>query len=281
MRGRGNPRGLAGLPRKLYRRSLALRRAREESRFRPRLRVDTGAPELLLSPHWDDAVLDCWALLSDRRELEVVNVFAGTPAPGRLTVWDAITGASDSAERTRERLAEDAVALARARRTPHNVALLDAQYRPPDGRVGLEELDGAVSAAVPAASRVYAPAAIGSHADHLLARTYARMLRRAGMPVTLYADLPYCVLHGWPEWVDGTPPDAHRNVDAFWLSCLKDVPEMPDLRAAEVVRLDPLKAAAKLDAMRCYATQFACLNYGGSLLIDPAIHAYEVRWQLT
>ena len=125
------------------------------------------------------------------------------------------------------------------------------------------------------------PAAIGGHADHLLVRRYGRMLARAGIPVTLYADLPYCVLHGWPPWVDGGEEDPHRNVDAFWLSFLGDVPELGELRAAEVERLGPEQAAQKLAAMRAYATQFPCVNYGGLLLEHPGIHGFEVRWALT
>src|SRR5271156_4579742 len=48
------------LRRSLSRRSRALAAGREESSFRPLLRYQRDAPELLLSPHWDDAVLGCW-----------------------------------------------------------------------------------------------------------------------------------------------------------------------------------------------------------------------------
>src|SRR5690348_3521451 len=68
-----SPGALGRLPRRAYRRIKERRSAREEARFDTRLRFDAGAPELLLSPHWDDAVLDCWALLSSPRELQVVN----------------------------------------------------------------------------------------------------------------------------------------------------------------------------------------------------------------
>lgn len=268
------------IPRKLYRRSRARLAAREESRFRPRLAVDPGAPELVLSPHFDDAVLDCWSLLSDPRALNVANVFAAAPAPGKVTLWDATTGASDSAERVRERIAEDAAALGRASRAPINLPFMDAQYRRPP-QPTLEAIDRELSAGVPAASRVYVPAGIGSHPDHLLTRRYGRMLRRAGMPVTLYAELPYCVMHGWPAWVDGRDPDPHRNVDAFWMSFLEDVPELGDLRSASVVDLHAVAASGKLAAMREYQTQFACLDYGArGMLSDPQIHGYEVRWDL-
>jgi LmbE family N-acetylglucosaminyl deacetylase len=269
------------LPRAARRHLQALRESYEERRFRARLRFDPQAPELLLSPHWDDAVLDCWSVLTSERQVTVANLFAGVPPPGRLAPWDAITGATDSAVRARERIAEDARALARAGRTPVNLPFLDAQYRVGSGAPTLGELDGAIATVRTSASCVYVPAGVGGHLDHLLARRYGRMLLRAGLPVTLYADLPYCVLHGWPHWVDGTEPDPHRNVEAFWLEFLKGVPELPGLRSAHVVRLDDSAANAKLAAMRCYETQFAGLDYGaGRLLSDSEIHRFEVRWEL-
>ncbi len=254
-------------------------RAREDARFRPRLRVDSAAPELLLSPHWDDAVLDCWGLLTSRRELDVVNVFAGIPVRARAGVWEATTGARDCGERARRRLEEDTRALALAGRTPVNVDLLDAQYRRQEaGGVALDELDRAISTAAPRAARVHVPAGIGAHLDHLLVRRYGRMLARAGMPVTLYAELPYCTFHGWPSWVDGAEPDRTRNVDAYWESFLAEVAEMPPLRSGAVCHLDADAAAAKLAAIDCYRTS---LNYAArQLLADPAFHAYEVSWEL-
>jgi LmbE family N-acetylglucosaminyl deacetylase len=262
----------------LRRRVSTARRAREESRFQPHLRFDPDAPALVLSPHLDDAVLDCWSLLSSDRELTVVNLFAGVPAAGHRGVWEAVLGVSDSAERTRMRIAEDARALACAGRQALNLGLLDAQYREAPAALGLADLDGALAAAAPSASRVYAPAGIGAHGDHLLARRYARMLLAAGMPVTLYAELPYCIFHGWPAWVDGREPEPSRDVDAYWLSFLERVPEMPALRSATVERLQPALASAKLEAIRCYRTS---LNDGViRLLSEPEIHRYEVHWEL-
>jgi hypothetical protein len=265
----------------VHRRILARRVALKDSRVRTDMRADTRAPALLLSPHWDDAVLDCWSLLRSDRELNVVNVFAGSPSPGHVTLWDSITGATDSAMRTRERMAEDATALTRANRKPMNLPFLDNQYRTRAGPT-LEQLDRALSAHVPSASRVYVPAGLGGHTDHLLVRRYGRVLLHAGLPVTLYADLPYCVLHGWPHWVDGSEPEPCLNVDAFWMSFLASVPEMPPLRSAEVEHLYESMASDKLAAMRCYHTQFTALNGGAKrqLLTDPAIHGYELRWDL-
>ena len=236
---------------------------------------------MLLSPHWDDAVFDCWGLVNAPERLTVVNVFAGIPPAGPTTRWDRITGASESASRARERIAEDSAALADAGRTPHNLALLDAEYRAPGPAPSLREIDRMLSSVAPVASRLYAPAALGQNQDHRLVRWYAQMLLRQGIPVSLYADLPYCVVHGWPYWVDGSPPDPHRDVDAFWRTFLTDVPELRDLHRARVTRLDDQDAAAKLRSMRSYRTQFPSLDGGATgLLSNPATHRYEVLWDL-
>ena len=50
---------------------------------------------IILSPHFDDAVLSCWHLLASAGEVLVVNVFAGEPPAGTLGWWDELAGASD------------------------------------------------------------------------------------------------------------------------------------------------------------------------------------------
>src|SRR5713226_814295 len=58
----------------------------------------TGA--VVVSPHRDDAVMSAWSVIDDSSlELVVVNVFTGSPAPGRLFEWDEGTDAPDSATR--------------------------------------------------------------------------------------------------------------------------------------------------------------------------------------
>ena len=276
-----NRAGLRDLAKQLYGGARALPDELEQSRFQTRMSLDPAAGELLLSPHFDDAVLDCWSLIASDRELSVVNLFGGVPGPRPLTPWDAVTGARDCGERVRERAAEDARALALAGRRPRNLSNLDAQYRSRLSRFRLAALDSQLLAAVQSTSRVYAPAAIGGHADHRLARTYARQLLAAGIPVTLYAELPYCIMHGWPHWVDDREPVANRDVDVYWRSFLDDVAELPPLREAEVVRLDDAQAAAKLEAMRCYASQMPCLDPGGQGLLErPETFRFEVRWEL-
>jgi hypothetical protein len=262
----------------LYRRSRALGRARSERRFSTRLRFDPGAPELVLSPHRDDAALSCWSLLSDARELRVVNVFAAIPPPGRAGAWEALLGVRDCAERARLRRDEDARALAEAGRWALELPLLEREHRSGPLTLGPGELDRALAAEVQGVSRVYAPAGIGGHVDHVLTRDYARALARTGIPVALYAELPYCVLHGWPAWVRGGERAPDRDVEAYWRSFLASVPELAPLRCGEVALLDPRAVAAKRRAIERYE---ASLSWSvRRLLVDPELHGVEIRWDL-
>lgn len=243
-----------------------------ERGFTPGLRHDEAAPPLVLSPHLDDAVLDCWSVLTQPGRLNVVNVFAGMPPAGRTTHWDRIVGASDSAELMRRRIEEDREALALAARTPVNLDFLEHQQREDSRPPKLKALDKALTKVVPAASRVYAPAVLGTpHPDHVRVRAYARACAAAGMRVLLYADLPYAVVYGWPHWVTGDARDPHLDVDAYWSERPAGEPR--------VVALDEAQAAAKLDAMRAYATQFPSLDRGPiGLLSNPKVHRFEVFW---
>ena len=243
-----------------------------ERGFTPRLRHDDAAAPLLLSPHLDDAVIDCWSLLTAPGDLNVINVFAGVPPAGHTTHWDRIVGATDSAELMQIRVEEDRAALERARRTAVNLAFYEHQQREDRRPPTLRAIDASIAEAVPAASRLYAPAVLGTpHPDHVLVRRYALACAAAAMPVELYADVPYAVVYGWPHWVTGEPRDPHLDVDAYW-------GEQPG-GEPRVVRLDEEQATEKLDAMRAYATQFPSLDRGPvGLLSNPKVHRFEVYW---
>jgi hypothetical protein len=272
---------LRSLPARVQRRLDAERRTLLERRFRTSVTAHPEAPALFLSPHFDDAALCAWGLLSSEPDLQVATVFGGLPEPGTLTRWDELTGASESLARARERIAEDDAALGLVGKRAVRLDLLDGEYREPEPPYSLSTVDRTVSTAFPRLSAVYAPAGIGGNQDHQLVRWYARLLLRAGIDVHLYADFPYCIAHGWPSWVDGRDPDPHRNVDVFWGSFLAAVPEMPALRDAVVTRLSDTEAAAKLAALDLYPSQLTALSPGGrDLLRDPELHRFEVRWHL-
>jgi hypothetical protein len=242
--------------------------------FRSRLRHDPGGPVLLLSPHLDDAVLDCWSVLTASGAVTVVSVFAGVPAAGLVSYYERLAGARDSAEHVRRRLDEDREALARAARSAVSLAFLAWTHRRGRPEPSLKALDSALAAHSPV-SKVLAHAALGApHPDHELVRCYALALAQQGMPVRLYADVPYSVTYGWPAWVTGDEPEDGLDVAAYWGDGPVGAPA-----AAEVVRLDPAAAAAKLAAMRTYRSEFAVLDRGPlRQLSNPAVHGFEVFW---
>jgi LmbE family N-acetylglucosaminyl deacetylase len=236
------------------------------------------APMVILSPHLDDAVLSAWSVLTGPEDVVVLNVFAGVPEDGVPPRWDRVVRARDSRELVRERIAEDEEALAVAGRKPVNLSLLDGQYRDGDP----SDLDAAVTAAVPTASSLHAPAAIRGHRDHELVRDVALELgAHAGIPVALYADLPYAIYFGWPAWVTGEEPDPRLDPEVDWEVALASAPVDRDQLVPSVVRLDDRTVAEKRRAVRAYRSQFAALNRGPLGALDhPRVLPFEVSWSV-
>lgn len=227
----------------------------------------------VLSPHLDDAVLSAWSVLRRSGPVRVVNVCAAVPPPGPPPRWDVLTGARDAAERMRERLAEDRAALARAGREAVYLDFLDRQYR--DGPIEPAALSSALSGAVAGSTELWAPAGIGGHPDHVQVREAALALRADGGPaVRLYADLPYAVRWGWPEWVSGRRSIEGLDVDA-WLGGF--LPEGTPEGERHV--LSRAEARRKSRALRDYSTQWAALDawaHGG--MRRRAVIRYEASY---
>jgi hypothetical protein len=221
---------------------------------------DPDAPAVVLSPHLDDAVWACFSLLVGDEPLLVVTAFAGIPTGTGW--WDERCGITDSAAHVRERMAEDRAVLASLGRDAVHLPLLDDQYRD-DTDLDPDEIVAALTAAVPAASRVYAWAGIGDHRDHELVRDAGLAIARAGVPVTLVADYCYCTRHGWPTWVEEPGSEA---ADSQWERAIGEAVG-GGLRLPRVRRLSPSESDRKLAAMRGYVTQY------------ESIEAEEPRWQ--
>jgi LmbE family N-acetylglucosaminyl deacetylase len=223
----------------------------------------------VLSPHLDDAVLSCWHLLASSDHVGVINIFTGIPAQGRPSAyWDRMTGAADSVERMRERLAEDERALAFAGRRAEYLGFLDGQYRQ-DAPTGIPE---AVGARLPDGAAVFAPAGIGGHADHVLVRDVGLALAASGREVSLYADIPYATEFGWPAWMTDAV-DPLRDVDAYWERFV------PDGYTPSRIELDEDAQRRKVEAMHMYRTQFSVLEAGPLCrLTHPALLPFEVSF---
>lgn len=235
----------------------------------------------ILSPHLDDAVLSCWHLLSQPGEVTVINVFTAAPQSDAAPAWwDRLTGATDSAQRVRERVEEDREALAFAGRAPVNLGFLDEQYR--EAEQPLEPLVGELARGLAPGAHVYAPGAIGDHADHALVRAAALELRRAGFAVALYADLPHAIRYGWPSFVTGARSTVAPDLAAAWWDrTLAGTGVVPAVMAPVVHTLDDEAHARKLEAVCAYRTQLAGLQeLALRPLGDRETLGYEVVWTL-
>jgi hypothetical protein len=171
----------------------------------------------VLSPHLDDAVLSCGALLAHlapRHRITVVSVFtAAAPPPWSLPARRALRalGAEDAEEFYRLRRAEDLEVLGGLGATPVHLGYADALFRraapgrpayrtfrfdAARGRVAA--CDAGLAAEVAArfgevvracgAGMVLAPLGIGRHVDHLITRAAAS---GPGLRTIYYSDFPY------------------------------------------------------------------------------------------
>jgi LmbE family N-acetylglucosaminyl deacetylase len=84
---------------------------------------------IVVSPHFDDAVFGCGALIAGHPGARVVTVFAGLPRDAaRCTEWDARSGFADAREAIAQRRREDRRALALLKAQPLWLDFADAQY---------------------------------------------------------------------------------------------------------------------------------------------------------
>ena len=93
----------------------------------PDTRADPTAL-LIVSPHLDDAVLSCFALLTGPAPADVLTVFAGAPVPPRVAWSERAMGFADSDATMTARRAEDARALEGLTRATDTMDLLDEDY---------------------------------------------------------------------------------------------------------------------------------------------------------
>src|SRR5579884_2646409 len=127
---------------------------------------------VILSPHLDDAVINCWQPIVSGDSI-IINIFAGIPPEGTRRLWDRVCGEADSVKMMHERRRENDIAVSIGGSATAQVYLdyLDNQYREGDPEVG--EMVESVLAKSPEESAFLAPLAgsrIYRHPDHVLAR---------------------------------------------------------------------------------------------------------------
>ncbi|HEX5188194.1 MAG TPA: PIG-L family deacetylase [Streptosporangiaceae bacterium] len=237
--------------------------------------------KIAVSSHLDDAALSASAALG-AQDATVATVFTALPAAGRpVSWWDRLTGATDSVQRQRDRLAEDAAAMRLLSASPVHLGASEAQYRDADPELGpvIERLTDLMAGA----GEVWLPSAIGGHRDHRLARD-AGLRAAAGAghgEVMLYADFPYVIAYGWPDWVSGRPAPAYLDA-SFWLASEIAATGLDANRLTPVVtRLSAAQRVLKAQIIAAYASQAAALKLTpADLAGDPGKLDFELAWRM-
>ena len=200
---------------------------------------------LVVSPHFDDAVLSCWSLIDGPGAVTVLTVFTEGPEPVLVADWDRDTGV-DSATRMIQRADENRAALAIAAREPLDLGLREAIY---DGGGVDPEL---LRAHLAAADQVYVPAAIGVehvNREHALVRDACLVVRG---DCALYADQPY--------------------------SMFRDDAELSGEFERHVIALSVEQRTRKAEAIACYAGEVPKLERAFGSITHPDRLMYEILW---
>jgi LmbE family N-acetylglucosaminyl deacetylase len=200
---------------------------------------------LAISPHLDDAVFGCGALLATRPDSVVLTVFAGTPRDEQCTDWDRRCGFANARDAMATRRREDDAALALLKARALRLGFLDSQYGDTPSPALLQDaLRETLASAAP--DRVLVPMGL-FHSDHRLvhdatraALCGARPTRGAGMALWVYEDAPYRALRGLlqqrlAEW-------AHEGLVATPLPAAHGAPESALKRQAAQAYRSQLRA---------------------------------------
>lgn len=152
----------------------------------PATRMNMQVPESLtiISPHLDDAVFSCGALIAACRNPLVVTVFAGIPPDGvDAPDWDRAAGFSSAQASVHARRQEDARALAMLAAEPVWLDFLDGQYGKRYDPVDIAVRLGRLLAMQPHGT-IVAPLGL-FHSDHVLVNAACMLVREA-----VHADAP-------------------------------------------------------------------------------------------
>lgn len=240
-----------------------------------------SGPLLLVSPHLDDAVFSCAALVERPEPIDVLTVASGAPDPPRQGWWDAQCGFASSAESIPARLAEDDAAFVGTAHHRSHLGLLELQYRPERTRAEAELIAERVREWVGANpdGTVAVPAGAGC-SPRLTARWRRRLLRQncsppqhpdhvwvrdtvlealTGTTALLYEEIPY--LWGEPADAEAERAASRRGLSAVLFT----------------VEVDPAQKARRIAA---YASQIAEISPSHGRLDNPRTLPAEERYWL-
>jgi LmbE family N-acetylglucosaminyl deacetylase len=237
---------------------------------------------IVVSAHFDDAVLSFGGhLFYLAGGVRIITLFGGMPAPdASLGRWDRSCGFTSASEATQNRRREDLAACRLLGAVAVHLPHLDRQYI--DGKHNLKRIQADLQPLLTPGSRLYVPAAIGNHGDHLTARNVAiQAARSAGLAdVWLYADLPYVTkfCSGWGQQRLGSGPDQYGSI----VPAITHLPTglLIHPPTGRVIGVDQWRM--KRLAITSYASQLPPLaELFPRLMAFPGMLQYEMTWQVS
>jgi LmbE family N-acetylglucosaminyl deacetylase len=212
---------------------------------------------LVISPHFDDAVLSCGLLLSSHPGSCVLTVFGGRPVtyPNPASTWDAAGGFRNHDDVVGLRRLEDMAALKAVNAEQAVLEYCDEQYRSPGHRYPLKTLVRTITNEIRLRQPrlVVAPLGLG-HSDHWSASDAALAVRRqtACPDLILYEEQPYRQV----------PSHMAERISDLHLRGMDLISVLPDL--------DPDRTN-KLNALSCYRSQLRALGWSNLATDSPFV----------
>ncbi|MDR5821608.1 PIG-L family deacetylase [Caballeronia sp. LZ043] len=206
---------------------------------------------LVISPHLDDAVFSCGALLAAETDALVCTVFAGTPEMPMVTGWDTECGFGDAHQAMEARRAEDIAALEILGARARHLSFLDSQYAE-DGAQTLQAIADALADVIHAGRHdaVLIPAGL-FHSDHDL-------VHRAALAAGMADASQRCIAYedGLYRRMDGL---VQQRLAALQSDGMEATPWLETIDVAGL----PGYLEAKQRAVQCYASQLRAFGPHG------------------
>ncbi|SAK60060.1 LmbE family protein [Caballeronia glebae] len=206
---------------------------------------------LVVSPHLDDAVFSCGAMLATSPGASVCTIFAGAPDTALVTGWDTQCGFADAHEAMRERRAEDTAALHILGARAVHLGFLDSQYAQGDAGTATREIASTIRTVMRETSceTIFIPLGL-FHSDHALVHAAAREACLSDeITCIAYEDCLYRRMNGLVQ---------QRLVELIG-SGIEATPLLRPIDAGMLSRY----VEAKQRAVQCYASQLKAFGPQG------------------